>query len=232
MAGADDDFDSHAGHRQRLRDKFVKNQLADYERLELMLTYAIARRDVRRPARALMNKFGSIYQILTAPLAELAAVKDVGMVSAICIKQMHQLMTIGFKEYIMKEPFYKDYGGFENYCRLVVGGKAKEEVHVLYLGDNDCLIEEEVHSHGTSNESAVYAQNILQKALKLGANSIIMLHNHPTPMKSFSDDDIKTTLELHALLKHVGIIFRDHYIVSGSIIYSARNLHIIADDSK
>ncbi|MBD5400184.1 RadC family protein [bacterium] len=231
MANTPDDV-SCAGHRQRLRDKFVKNQLADYERIELMLTYAIARRDVRQPARALMKKFGSVYQILTAPLEELASVKGVGMVSAICIKQMHDLMTIGFKEYMIKQPFYKDYGGFENYCRLVVGGKAKEEVHVLYLGANDCLIEEEVHSKGTSNESAIYVQNILQKALKTEAHSIIMIHNHPTAMTSFSDDDIKTTLELHELLKHVGIVFRDHYVVSGSIIYSARNMHIIVDESK
>jgi len=61
------------GHRQRLRDRFVKSGLAgfaDYEVVELLLTLAIPRADVKQPARALLARFGSLRGILNAPLAQ------------------------------------------------------------------------------------------------------------------------------------------------------------------
>ena len=47
-----------SGHRARLREKFLAGQLAEYEILELLLTYAIPRRDVRVLARQLYKKYG------------------------------------------------------------------------------------------------------------------------------------------------------------------------------
>ena len=61
------DLSFHVGHRERLRQKFLDGHLADYELLELLLSFAIPRRDVRPLARGLMQKFGGLYPIITAP---------------------------------------------------------------------------------------------------------------------------------------------------------------------
>jgi hypothetical protein len=64
------------GHRKRLRERFLKNGLggfADYEVVELLLTLAIPRKDVKRQAKELIAHFGNLRGILDAPLEELQA---------------------------------------------------------------------------------------------------------------------------------------------------------------
>ena len=73
MPDNDDNF--YAGHRDRLRAKFLNGHLADYEKLELLLAYAIPRRDVRPLARSLIQKFGGVYRVFTAPIADLEKCK-------------------------------------------------------------------------------------------------------------------------------------------------------------
>ena len=61
-------------HRRRLRERFVKNGLtgfADYEVVELLLTLAIPRLDVKERAKALIARFGDLRGILDAPIEEL-----------------------------------------------------------------------------------------------------------------------------------------------------------------
>jgi len=216
-----------AGHRERLRQKFLDGKLADYELLELALGFAIPRRTVRPVARELMKKFGTVYQVLTSPLDQLAAVPGMGKNSAIFIKTMHSMMTVGFRGYFSNTPLFHDQAQLENYCRLNVGGKSVEEVHVLYLDSRMCLLEDQLHSVGTVNESGIYPREIVSRALMLGARGVALVHNHPTPGVSFSDEDKIITRRLMFLLAEINITLYDHFLVSGSIVYSARNMHFL-----
>ncbi len=90
MAGSDTDF--HTGHRERLRQKFLDGKLADYELLEMLLGYAIPRRDVRPLARGLMAQFGGVHQILSAPLDKLVAFRGMGRNTAIFLKSINQII--------------------------------------------------------------------------------------------------------------------------------------------
>ena len=60
MIKNDDALSLQQGHQARLRKKFLDGQLAEYEIIELLLTYAIPRRDVRMLSRQLYKKYGSI----------------------------------------------------------------------------------------------------------------------------------------------------------------------------
>lgn len=216
-----------AGHRERLRKKFLDGKLVDYELLELALGFAIPRRTVRPLARDLIQKFGSVYQVLTAPVEKLAAVPGMGMNSAIFIKTMHSMMTVGFRGYFANTPLFHDLPQLANYCRLNVGGKSVEELHVLYLDGRMCLLEDQVHSVGTVNESGIYPREIVLHALALGARGVALVHNHPTPGISFSDEDTDVTRRLMFLLGEINITLYDHFVVSGSTVYSARNMHLL-----
>src|SRR5947209_14699714 len=85
------------GHRQRLRNRFLKSGLAgfaDYEVVELLLTLAIPRSDVKQPAKALIARFGSLAGILDAPVEELRAIPGIGSVTPVAFRIIKAAATL------------------------------------------------------------------------------------------------------------------------------------------
>ncbi|MBO7067013.1 MAG: RadC family protein [Alphaproteobacteria bacterium] len=223
----DKDENFYAGHRDRLRAKFLDGQLADYEKLELLLAYAIPRRDVRPLARSLVKQFGGVYQVLSASIDDLTAVKGIGNNTAVFIKLVQQMMTINYRGQLKETPIFHNETILHNYCRIIVAGKTVEELHILYLDSNLRLVVDEIHSTGTIDSSAVYPREIARRALELNARSIVMVHNHPTSNNSFSRDDIEITTLVQSVLAGLSIELYDHFVVSNDIVYSARQMHLI-----
>ena len=225
MPERDENF--YTGHRERLREKFLSNQLADYEKLELLLGYAIPRRDVRPLARSLVKEFGGVYQVLTASVDDLVKVKGVGRNTAIFLKVVQQMMQIGYMGQLKESPVFHDEKILHNYCRIVLSGKQVEELHVLYLDTNLKLIADDVHTTGTVDTSAIYPREIARRALQLNARSIVMAHNHPTSVNSFSSEDVAVTTQVKMVLPTLDIALYDHVLVANDSVYSMRAMHLI-----
>lgn len=215
------------GHRERLRKKFLENKLADYELLELIISYAIPRCDVRPLSRELMKKYGGVHQILSAPIESLMTNKGIKENTAIFLKSIYQIMIMGHKSYMDNNPIFHDYNKLCEYCKLLLSGKEIEEFHILYLDSNYKLLVSDLHSSGTIDWAAVYTREILKRALELNAHSIVMMHNHPSSQTSFSTDDIEVTTKLKQVLSGIGVDLFDHLLVSGDIIYSAKNMFLL-----
>ena len=90
-----------------------------------------------------------------------------------------------------------------------------------------CLLSDDLHSVGTVDWATTYPREILKRALELNARSVVLMHNHPTPNTSFSVEDIEITEQIKNLLAPVNIGVYDHYVVSGGIVYSARNMFLL-----
>ena len=223
----DDNKDFYSGHRNRLREKFLDNHLADYEKLELLLSYAIPRRDVRPLARGLVKHFGGVYQVLTAPLDDLMAFNGIGRSTAIFIKLVQQMMQIGYMGQLKESPVFHNETVLHNYCRSVLAGKTVEELHVLYLDIDLKLIADDVHTTGTIDTSAVYPREIARRALQLNARSVVMMHNHPMSTNSFSLDDTAVTSQVMTVLASLDIKFYDHLLVANDVVHSMRAEHLI-----
>lgn len=215
------------GHRARLRQKFLDGQLTEYEILELLLTYAIPRRDVRTLSRQLYKKYGSIHHLISSPFESLLENDGIKENTATFFKLIHKLMEIEYKTTLDTNPIFHNFEKLENYCKILLSGKSVEEFHVFYLDGQYKLISDELHSSGTVDWAAVYVREIVKRALDLNARSIVMLHNHPTAYTSFSTQDIEITIELANALDKLGIQLYDHLLVSGDVIYSARNMHLL-----
>ena len=79
----------HKEHRKRIKKKFAEKGLSvfeEHEILELILFYAIARKDTNELAHKLIDKFGSLRMVLEADIAELCKVSGIGTDSATLIK--------------------------------------------------------------------------------------------------------------------------------------------------
>ena len=227
MIKAEDLQSLQSGHRARLRKKFLDEKLEEYELLELLLTYAIPRRDVRALSRQLYKKYGTIPNLLSAPMESLLQNEGIKESTATFFKVIHKLMELEYKQVLDSSPIFHNYAKLENYCRILLSGKMVEEFHVFYLDDQHRLIKDDLHSKGTIDWAAVYIREIVKKALELNAHSIVMVHNHPSEHTSFSSEDIIITQTLEEALQKLGIKLYDHLLLSGDIIYSARNMHLL-----
>ncbi len=213
----------HCGHRERLKQKLLDGKLTGAEKLELLLTYAIPRRDVRPLARALIEKFGGVYFVLHAPYEDLIQVPGVGRNVAIAIKLFYELTLDSYQERAKKGKYLSDDKFVRDYCRELVANKSVEEFHILYLDGDSRLIKSEIHNRGTFNQVDVYPREVARKALSLNAISVILVHNHPVSENDFSSDDAETTSYVEKCLNMFGIALIDHFVVtSNGVVHSLR----------
>lgn len=223
------DSSFYAGHRERLRQKFLDDKLADYELLESLLGYVIPRRDVRPLARGLIHRFGGIHDVFMATLDDLMQFPGIGRNTAIFLKMVHKLMILEYRHSITDMPVFHNRKIVLNYCRTQLSCKDVEELHVLYLDDSYRLIQDDLHTTGTIDMSMVYRREIAKKALNLNSRNIVLIHNHPISGKPFSMTDIRMTQDLEEFLKPLGISIYDHFVVSDGIVYSARDMNLFKE---
>ncbi len=96
----------YAGHRRRLRERFEKSGLAgfaDYEVVELLLTLAIPRSDVKQPAKELIARFSNLRGILDAPLSELRAVPGLGEVAPVALRIIRAAADLYLRQRALEE---------------------------------------------------------------------------------------------------------------------------------
>src|SRR4030042_1446997 len=91
----------YLGHRRRLRERFQKNGIEgmhDYEMLELLLTYAIPRKDTKPYAKDLIKRFGSLSAVLDAGSKELEEVAQIGPISSTLIRLVKEVCAFYLAE--------------------------------------------------------------------------------------------------------------------------------------
>ena len=220
----------YLGHRERLRKKLLEcsgDVFADYELLELLLTIAIPRRDVKPLAKELLNKFSTFAGVINASEAELLEIKGVGETTVALFKIIKLSITKTLKDKVQETSVISNWQELINYCQLNIGNKKTEEFHVLYLNTKCRLIKDETHSTGTIDTSSVYPREILKRVLELGASSIIIVHNHPTGDTKPSNADINITKKIKESLKTIDVPLHDHLIVGKGNYFSFKALGII-----
>ncbi len=221
----------HAGHRKRLRERFLKagsEALADYELLELLLFQAQTRRDMKPVAKALINKFDTFANVVSASPAELAEVEGVGESAIVVIKTVQAAAERMVQTEVMNQPVLSNWQRLIDYCRMSMGRNKIESFRVLYLNNHNELIADEEQQTGTIDHTPVYPREVVKRGLELHASAIIMVHNHPSGDPTPSKADIAMTREVREAAEKLGITLHDHVIVSKSGSTSFRELGVLS----
>ena len=218
------------GHRERIKEKFLKNGIdgfAEYEILELLLTYCIPRKDTKPIAKELLNKFKSLDNVFKADLDKLSAIDGLGKNSVAFLKLIGDLPSIIYKDELKnKKLIEKETLKISNkdillkYLRNKIGYEEIEKFYVLYLSSSNEVIEFEENSVGTLDRSSVYPREIYKKIINLNAKSIILAHNHPSDNITPSKCDIDLTNEIAKGLKNFGALLIEHIIITKNSYFS------------
>ena len=213
------------GHRKRLLEKFTTagiEALHDYEALELLLTFVIRQQDVKRQAKALLEKFGSVKGIMDAESDDLQTVSGIGDRSAILFKLIKEIASLYLKQKAMEKKQVSCTTELLDFCRTKMGGKKDEEFCVIYLDAQNQIIEFETIQKGIVNQAVVYPRQVLESALKKKATAIILAHNHPSGHVRPSDADIRLTKTIQETAKVLDILVHDHIIIGEDRFFSFR----------
>ena len=212
----------HTGHRQRLRKRFLEagiGALSDYEIIELLLTYAIPRRDVKPDAKALFDNFNDLQTLFNADADDLLSCRNIGESSCALLLLIKELCTKLQETPHRKHPGFNNKRELETFIKTKIAGLKYEALIVLYLDSGNSLIKAE-RSNGTKNYLHAYPLEIARHAVTLRASGVIIAHNHPGGSCQPSPQDIAMTRILFDALQAVGVKLTDHLIVSGDGINS------------
>ncbi|MBI4369204.1 MAG: DNA repair protein RadC, partial [Elusimicrobia bacterium] len=198
------------GHRRRLRQRFMKAGLDgfhEYEILELILTYAIARKDTKPLAKTLIEKFGGLACILDASGKELLAVNGLGPRSAQLLLLLRPVCVFYLKERLKGANAVNNPEKVADYCRAALAGKGHEVVHVLFVDIKNRIIGEKTMTEGTIDESPVYPRRLVEETLACGAYGFILVHNHPSGSVIPSPADKALTKKIFQTAQAVELAF-------------------------
>ena len=218
------------GHRERIREKFLKNGIdgfAEYEILELLLTYCIPRKDTKPIAKELLNKFKSLDNVFKADFDKLSAIDGLGKNSIAFLKLIGDLPSIIYKDELKNKKLVdKETLKISNkdillkYLRNKIGYEEIEKFYIIYLSSSNEVIEFEENSAGTLDRSSVYPREIYKRVISLNAKSIILAHNHPSDNITPSKSDIELTNEIAKGLKNFGALLIEHIIITKNSYFS------------
>lgn len=212
-----------AGHRARLRERFLTSgagALADYELLELLLFGAVPQKDTKPIAKELLKEFGTLENVLHAPLPALQQKFPNASAIVTTLKLAESLAERLLKNKVIGRQVFSSWERLLDYCQLTMARLPHEELRLLFLDSKNALITEEIHQRGTTDQTAAYPREIVKRALEKAATAIILVHNHPAGDPTPSRQDIDLTREIKKAADVLGIALHDHLIIGQGDYFS------------
>lgn len=219
-----------AGHRQRLRDRFLNggaDALPDYELLELVLFRALPRRDTKALAKQLLATFNSFSGVLNASERRLLEIKGVGQSVITELKLIRAASLRLIKTELTDKPCLSSFDDVLNYVHAAQAFEDREYFRILFLDKKNKLIADEVQGQGTVDHTPVYIREVVKRGLELAATALILVHNHPSGDPTPSRTDIDMTKMISSAAKPLGLTVHDHIIVGRTGHTSFRELRLL-----
>lgn len=207
----------HKDHRQRLRNRFLKEGLDNFDELyvlELLLFYSIPRVDTNPIAHRLLDHFGSLTGVLNADAEELEKIDGVGKNTATFLSLITQVSR--YYQIKQSEPgkVLRSLDQCGNYLVPYFLGREQETVFMLCLDAKCKVISCKKVGEGSVNSANIPVRRVVEMALAANATTVVLAHNHPSGLAIPSAEDIRTTQRVAAALQAVEIELADHIVVS------------------
>lgn len=222
---------NHDGHRDRMKERYIKelsfDSFEEHQVLEMLLFYAVPRRDTNDLAHRMIDEFGSLAGLFDADPLDVAKRCGVSRSTAVLVTMLPDLM----KRYLLSKNGEKPVlGSVEQageHAASLFYGKDNENFYAICVNAQNKVIQQVKINEGTVCEVAVYPQKVAEAALRFKARSVILAHNHPGGSLTPSQEDIELTRSVEAALKAIGVKLNDHIIAAGGSFISLKREHYI-----
>ncbi len=199
----------------------------EHELLELLLTYAIPRRDTKALAKSLITRFGSLNGVFEAETCELAEEEGIGETVTVLLKLIHVLGMRAMDPIQQGTDYFKSPETVADYFRKRMRGLREESFIAALLDPKNRIIEIRELQKGTVDQAVVYPRRVAEAALERRAKSVVIVHNHPSGDCTPSRDDHKITTEVKSALVAVGVVLLDHVVIGSDRHFSFRDAGLL-----
>ncbi len=215
----------YVGHRSRVKDKFLTNSesFTEYELLELMLFYAVPRKDVKPLAKDFLKIYPNINSLLNADQQQLMEIDGVTQNIIIMLKLIREMFKRSLQSQIMNKNVISSWSALIDYLKFEMGYDKIESFRILFLDKKNQLIADELMSSGTIDQAPVFPREVVKKAIKHEAGALILVHNHPTGNVKPSNADIDLTAQIVTACKLINVTVHDHVIIGSNGHYSFKS---------
>ena len=207
----------HEGHRERLRKRFKAEGLDNFSEinmLELLLFFSIPRRDTNPIAHHLLDKYGSLVNVLEADYDDLKTVEGISDNSATLIKMLLPMFRYYMSSKTKTNVIIKDIKQAGEYLCSTYIGETNEIVKMLTIDSKGKVIGVHTLFEGTFNSVDINMRKIIETALISKAACVVIAHNHPNGRAHPSEEDIETTRSMRRALRTISVELLDHIIVA------------------
>lgn len=213
----------HAGHRKRIRDRFISEGLdtfEDHQVLELLLFYCIPRKDTNELAHRMIREFGSLAGLFEAEPKEIKRRCKVSENTAILVSLIPSLSRRYFTIKWGDKPQLNSSTKAGEYAIALLTGRTYEAFYSICLDSQNRVNYAALIQEGTLTEAPVYPRLVVEAVLRHKACSTILAHNHPGGSLQPSKSDIEVTNRIIQALEVMSIKVVDHIIVAGDRYFS------------
>lgn len=205
-------------------EKFGIENLTDSELLAVILRSGGSDNSVLELSQELINKFGDLKTLVQQDIQTLINFKNIGKAKASCIRALGEIalriqQRFDEEKIVIKDPFK----AFE-YIKRDFFGKNKEYLYVICLDARHKVISKSIVSIGILNETLAHPREIFHLAISKNAESIILIHNHPSQDPTPSKEDVQVTERIIKAGIILGITVIDHLVVCDHDFRSIKNL--------
>ena len=221
-----------AGHRQRLRDKFLEQGIeafTDSEIIELLLTFGTPRSDCKDPARAALAQFKTLPAVLDASPVELQQVNGIGPKNIFALQFIQGVARRYLRQRIVGKHYVHSSHQVGDYLIHAMRGLRHEVLTVVFLDAAHAIIDSAVVAEGTVTVNTVYPRELVKAALARNASALVIAHNHPSGALAPSRQDEELTRSLYLICSFMHINLLDHLIIgAGDQVYSFADQGLMA----
>lgn len=219
--------------RQRLRQCLIQagaENLPDHELLQVMLFTSNPRADVEVLVGELLDRFGSLAEVMSAETEALAAA-GLSLPAIAGVKFVREVALRFLRADFHQRPVVGSWDRLIDYCNAQMAYSKVEEFHILFLDQKNALIKDERQQRGTIDHTPVYTREVIKRALEIGASALILVHNHPSGDPTPSISDVNLTTEIIKVAASLGITVHDHLIIGRGRHTSLRELGLIRPEA-
>lgn len=215
----------HSNHRQRVRARFIRDgdldSFEEHQVLEMLLFYAVPRKDTNELAHRLLNEYGSLFNLMNAKPEEIMKRCKISETTAVLISMIpfvcRKFLASGLDS---DKPFISDFNIAKSYFEAALAGQPFESFYMICLDLNKKLKKVVKISDGVSNSAPIYIEKIISDALLYNSAFLIIGHNHPSGTPKPSSADLDVTMKIVNACMPLNIRILDHIIVCGEDSFS------------